>query len=176
MIAADGIGGVSPRHAQAGDDRTWISAVLMHFQHDSRQICFSPDVGRGIRNVESFLPLLPAFDESPAYRVTSFAQARACLGAGPHNGVGEPERKRTLRCWQLAKQGYVAVNGFAVFPGHSPVPGKILPSVGSSHVSCTRSRKAGVAQQAECVVVLPSRQIVRGASIVVFAAIAEMRC
>src|SRR5215831_5141011 len=32
MVAANGIGGVSPRHAQAGDDRTWIGAVLMHFQ------------------------------------------------------------------------------------------------------------------------------------------------
>src|SRR5262245_18504166 len=176
MIAANGIGGVSTRHAQAGDERTWVGAVLMHFQNDSRQISFSPDVGRGIRNVESFPPLPPACDESLAYRVTSFAEARACLGTGSHDGVGEPDHERTLRYWQLAEQGYVAVNGFAVFPGHSPVPGKILPSVGSSHVSCTRSRKAAVAQQAECRVVLPSRQIVRGASIVVFAAIAEMWC
>src|SRR5262249_37420373 len=130
----------------------------------------------GIRNVESFSPLLPAFDESLAYRVTSFAEARACIGAGSHDGVGEPERKRTLRCWQLAEQGYVAVNGFAVFPGHSPVPGKILPSVGSSHVSCTRPGKAAVAEQAQCGRLLPSRQIACRASVVVFAAIAEMRC
>src|SRR5262249_16477471 len=82
--------------------------------------------------------------------ITSFAQARTCLGAGSHDGVGEPERKHTLRCWQLAEQRYVAVNGFAIFPGHSPVPGKILPSVGSSHVSCTRPGKAAVAQQAQC--------------------------
>src|SRR5215813_14949902 len=40
MIAANGIGGVSPRHAQAGDYRTWVGAVLMHFQNDSRQISF----------------------------------------------------------------------------------------------------------------------------------------
>src|SRR5262249_29966349 len=35
MIAANRISGVSPRYAQAGDDRTWIGAVLMHFQNDS---------------------------------------------------------------------------------------------------------------------------------------------
>src|SRR5262249_59270823 len=108
--------------------------------------------------------------------ITSFAQARTCLGAGSHDGVGEPERKHTLRCWQLAEQGYVAVNGFAVFPGHSPVRGKILPSVGSSHVSCTRPGKAAVAEQAQCGGVLPSRQIACPARVVLFGAIAEMRC
>ena len=34
MIAANGIAGISPRHAQAGDDRTGIRTVLMHFEND----------------------------------------------------------------------------------------------------------------------------------------------
>src|SRR5262249_61026767 len=127
--------------------------------------------GRAIRNVESFPPLPPACDESLAYRVTSFAQARACLGAGSHDGVGEPERKRTLRCWPLAEQRYVAVNGFAIFPGDSPVSRKILPSVGSSHVSCTRPGKAAVAQQAQCGGRFPNRQIACPPTLLLFTAI-----
>src|SRR5262249_38968851 len=72
MIAANSIAGISPRHAQAGDDRTGIRSVLMHFENNRRKISLSPQVGRGIRNSQAFPPLLPACDESLAYRIISF--------------------------------------------------------------------------------------------------------
>src|SRR5215470_2066753 len=72
MIAANGIAGISPRHAQAGDDRTGIRTVLMHFENDRRNISLSPQVGRGVRNSQAFPPLLPACDESLVYRIISF--------------------------------------------------------------------------------------------------------
>src|SRR5262249_15426293 len=72
MIAANSIAGISPWHAQAGDDRTRIRTVLMHFENNRRKISLSPQVGRGIRNSQAFPPLLPACDESLAYRIISF--------------------------------------------------------------------------------------------------------
>ena len=175
VVAARTVARLSPRHAQAGDDRARIGPVLVHLEDDRRDIGFAFDLGRALGDDQLLPPRLPAIDEALPDRAIAFAQARARQRVRALQAFAEAQRQRALVRLQLAEQGDVAQRRLGEAPGHAAVLGEVVPAVGDPDIARARPREAAIAGEAERVVAFPGRKVLAGAGIVVHAAVAEMR-
>ena len=175
VVAARAVARLSPRHAQAGDDRARIGPVLVHFQDDRRDIGLALDFGWALGDDQLLPPILPAIDEALPDRAVAFAQARPRQGARAFRAVGEAQRQRALVRRELAEQGDVAGERLGEGPGHASVLGEVVPAVGDPDIARARPREPAIAGEAEGVVAFPGQEVLAGAGIVVHAAVAEMR-
>src|SRR5262249_37706847 len=151
--------------------RARIAAAYVHLQNGGRKIRFPSDVGWRLGDVEGLSPILPAGDESVADRLVSFTQARTRLGASASDRRRKPQGERAFVGAELADESNIAIEGFAVGPGHPSVSGKVLPSIGCSDIPGARPREADVSRQAERAVILPGHQVRVGPPVVCLAGI-----
>ncbi len=167
MVSAGVVVAVAPRHAQAGDDRAGIGAVLMHLDDGGRQFRFARHARRRVRQRQRPGPVLPLFDEDAPRFVVVVGKAGSGECSRAFRRFRETERQCAGRGRDLAHQRDIAVRGMRIRPCHRAVAGEILPSVGKAGIADAGAREAGIAAQAQRRSVVAGEEILAGERAVV---------
>ena len=118
VIAAQIVGAIAPRHAQAGDHRSRICAILVNLQHRGRQ---QPRIAEDIvrtRQLQLRTPVVPVLQKFGAQRSERRRQRSARPGKGTISAAGETKREDAGIVRELSGERHAAVLGAGETIGH----------------------------------------------------------
>ena len=92
VIATERVGAVAPGHAQAGDHRPGIGAILVDFKHRRRQQACIAQCRIRPRKFESAAPVIPVLQKFLPQHFERHRQRDSRTGAGPDRIAAKAER------------------------------------------------------------------------------------